>query len=328
FGLVAGTFNIIGVESEFQPSGVQVLLTDETLPYEVVAKVAREEGLKRLGFEKDWISFDRYERVRKALPEGCELLPSEDLIKHVRARKDAAELATMRRAAQIADQAFTALLGRITVGMTEREIAARLDQLMKDYGAEGPSFPTIVACGPGGAQPHAVPTDRPVRAGEPLLIDFGCRYDGYCSDATRTFCIGEPDPKLVELYAIVRRAQDAAVAALEAGVRRGRDVDAAARQVIDDAGYKEQFMHSLGHGVGLAVHELPVFSRLRINTPDLDAELARIEQIGDHTVVTNEPGIYLAGWGGVRLEDMLLITADGVEVLTERNPEQIVRIPG
>jgi Xaa-Pro aminopeptidase len=327
-GLVTGTFSIIGVEHEFQPSGVQVLLTDETLPYDVVAKVAQEEGLRRLGFEKDWISYDRYDRVRKALPTSTELVPSEDLIKHVRARKDDAEVATMRRAAQIADQAFAELTRQIKVGMTEREIASLLDQLFKDFGAEGPSFPTIVACGPGGAQPHAVPTDRPVRASEPLLIDFGCRYEGYCSDATRTFCIGEPDPKLVEIYGIVRRAQDAAVAALQSGVRRGRDVDAAARQVVDDAGYKDEFMHSLGHGVGLAVHELPVLARLRINTPELDAELARVEQIGNHTIVTNEPGIYVAGWGGVRLEDMLLVTDDGVELLTERNPERILRIPG
>src|SRR5262249_5327372 len=153
-----------------------------------------------------------------------------------------------------------------------------------------PSFPTIVAAGPGAAQPHAVPTDREVQPGEPLLIDFGCRVDGYCSDITRTICIGEPDPKLVELYGIVYAAQDAALAKLQAGVRRAREVDAAAREVIANAGYGDKFIHSLGHGVGLAVHEMPVLSRLRIATPEADAELTKLEQLDDGSVVSNEPG--------------------------------------
>ena len=236
FGLVAGTFQLSGVEDEIVPSGVQVLSTDKALPWSVVADAVKADGVRRLGFEKDWLSYDRYARVRDALNQtvgaDAELLPADDLVVMVRAIKDAAEIATMRRAADVADDAFEQLLTEIKVGMTEREIASLLEQHMVELGAGGVSFPTIVACGPGGAQPHAVPTDRPVRAGEPLLIDFGCRVDGYCSDTTRTFCIGEPDPKLVELYNIVRRAQDAGFQALADGVRRGRDVDAAARAVI------------------------------------------------------------------------------------------------
>jgi len=166
-----------------------------------------------------------------------------------------------------------------------------------------------------------------VREGEPLLIDFGVRVDGYCSDSTRTLCFGEPDPKLVEAYDVVRRAQDATVEALRSGIRRGRDVDAAARKVIDESPYKDKFIHGLGHGVGLAVHELPNMGRLRINTPEADAELARVEQVNDDAIVTNEPGVYVPGWGGVRLEDMLLVTADGVEIITERNPERILSLP-
>jgi Xaa-Pro aminopeptidase len=212
--------------------------------------------------------------------------------------------------------------------MTEREIASLLEQHMVELGASGVSFPTIVACGPGGAQPHAVPTDRPVRAGEPLLIDFGCRVDGYCSDTTRTFCIGEPDPKLVELYNIVRRAQDAGFQALADGVRRGRDVDAAARAVIEEAGYGEQYFHSLGHGVGLAIHELPVTAKLRIQTPEADAEMAKREQLEPNSVITNEPGIYIPGWGGVRLEDMVLVGDDGYEIMSTRNPEHVRSIAG
>ena len=332
FGLVAGTFQLSGVEDEIVPSGVQVLSTDKATPWSVVAEAIKVDGARRLGFEKDWLSYDRYARVRDALSEtvgaDAELLPADDLVVMVRAVKDAAEIATMRRAADVADQAFEQLLTEIKVGITEREIASLLEQHMVELGASGVSFPTIVACGPGGAQPHAVPTDRPVRAGEPLLIDFGCRVDGYCSDTTRTFCIGEPDPKLVELYDIVRRAQDAGFQALADGVRRGRDVDAAARAVIEEAGYGEQYFHSLGHGVGLAIHELPVTAKLRVQTPEAEAEMAKREQLEPNSVITNEPGIYIPGWGGVRLEDMALVTSDGYEIMTTRNPEHIRSIAG
>jgi Xaa-Pro aminopeptidase len=332
FGLVAGTFQLSGVEDEIVPSGVQVLSTDKALPWSVVADAVKADGVRRLGFEKDWLSYDRYARVRDALNQtvgaDAELLPADDLVVMVRAIKDAAEIATMRRAADVADDAFEQLLTEIKVGMTEREIASLLEQHMVELGASGVSFPTIVACGPGGAQPHAVPTDRPVRAGEPLLIDFGCRVDGYCSDTTRTFCIGEPDPKLVELYNIVRRAQDAGFQALADGVRRGRDVDAAARAVIEEAGYGEQYFHSLGHGVGLAIHELPVTAKLRIQTPEADAEMAKREQLEPTSVITTEPGIYIPGWGGVRLEDMVLVGDDGYEIMTTRNPEHVRSIAG
>jgi Xaa-Pro aminopeptidase len=328
FGLVSGTFQLIGMEQEYSPSGVEVLLTDETLPWDMVATTAKNDGLRRLGFEKEWTSYDRYDRVRKALAAETELVPSEDLVEFVRAQKDAAEIATMRRAAEVADEAFVRLTRQIRRGMSERQIAAMLEDLMVELGASGPSFPTIVAAGPGAAQPHAVPTDREVQSGEPLLIDFGCRVDGYCSDITRTICIGEPDPKLVELYAIVYAAQEAALATLQAGARRGRDVDAAAREVITNAGYGDKFIHSLGHGVGLAVHEMPVLSRLRTNTPEADAELMKMEQLGAGAVVSNEPGIYLSDWGGVRLEDTVVVTALGADVLTERNPPQILSIEG
>jgi Xaa-Pro aminopeptidase len=328
FGLVAGTFQLSGVEDEIVPSGVQVLSTDKATPWNVVAEAIKTDGTKRLGFEKDWISYDRYSRLHRELGPDAELLPTDDLVQMVRAVKDAAEIATMRRAADVADEAFEQLLTEIKVGMTEREIATLLEQHMIELGASGTSFSTIVACGPGGAQPHAVPTDRPVRPGEPLLIDFGCRVDGYCSDTTRTFCIGEPDPKLTELYAIVREAQDAGFKALADGVRRGRDVDLAARKVIEDAGYGEQYFHSLGHGIGLAIHEMPVTATLRVPTPEADAELAKREHLEPNSVISNEPGIYIPGWGGVRLEDMVLVTADGYEIMTVRNPEHVRSIAG
>jgi Xaa-Pro aminopeptidase len=327
--LVTSTFALNGIEDEVKPSGATVMLTDGGSSWDVVAQALREEGgVKRLGFEKEWISYDRYTHFRDALGEEVEFVPTDDLIELVRAMKDDAEIAAMRRAADIANRAFAALLEELRVGMTERQIAAILERQMIDLGAEGPSFPTIVAGGPGGALPHWVPSDRPVQAGEPLLIDFGCRVDGYCSDLTRTICIGEPDARLVEIYGVVRAAQDAALDALRSGVRRGSEMDAAARKVIEDAGYGKEFMHSLGHGVGLAVHELPAARKAKANAPEAEAEMAEIERFEPNSVVTNEPGIYIAGWGGVRLEDMILVGADSAEVLTDRNPERIVTVAG
>ena len=329
-GLVTGTFSLSGLEHEIEASGAQVLLTDRSAPAAVALAAAREAGVRRLGFEREWFSYARYEQIARAAAElaqgEIELVPVEDLVEFVRAQKDAAELATMRRAAAIANEAFARLMPRIAVGMSERQIAALLEDLMVELGASGPSFPTIVACGPGGAQPHAVPGDRPVVAGEPLLLDFGCRVDGYCSDLTRTICIGEPSQRLVEIYGVVRAAQDAVMAALDAGTRTGRAVDAAARQVITDAGYGDAFIHSLGHGVGLAVHELPRAPWQRTHTPEAEAELARVDHLEAGDVLTNEPGIYLPGWGGVRLEDMLLIEEHGASLFTDRNPEQILRV--
>jgi len=359
FALITSTFHLNGVESQIVASGVTPLLADDRLPTDALA-----EGLKaaapgkaepapssaptgkgraksattaqasggaklRLGFEQDWLSYASYARIAAALraqTPGVELVPADDLVELVRASKDEAEIALIQRAADIANQAFARLVAGLRPGMTERQIAATLERHMVDLGADAPSFSTIVACGPGGALPHWVPSDREARVGEPLLIDFGCLVNGYCSDLTRTICLGEPDAKLREIYGLVRAAQDAGLAALKDGVRRGRDVDAAARKVFEDAGYGEQFMHSLGHGVGLAVHELPAVSRLRVNTPERDAELAKVEQIEANAVVTNEPGLYLAGWGGVRLEDMILARTDGAMVFTDRNPEHILSV--
>jgi Xaa-Pro aminopeptidase len=328
--LVTSNFALNGIEDQVKPSGCTVLLTDgdtPTTPWDLVAKTLKDEGgVKRLGFEQEWISYARYARFRDVLSDVVELVPVDDLIEGVRAVKDDAELDAMRRAADVANRAFAALLTEIKVGMTERQVAAVLERTFIDFGAEGPSFPTIVGSGPGGALPHWVPSDRPIQAHEPLLIDFGCYVDGYASDLTRTVVIGEPDAKLLEIYGVVRAAQDAALAATHVGAR-GRDIDAAARDVIEKAGYGKEFMHSLGHGVGLAVHELPIASYLRIRTPEAEARLEKLDLIEANTVITNEPGIYIAGWGGVRLEDMIHVSSDGAQVMTDRNPEQIIVVP-
>ncbi len=357
FALITSTFHLNGVEGQIAASGVTPLLADVRLPTDALAEglkaatanqttptpstpdgkgraksasAAKASGAKlRLGFEQDWLSYASYARIEAALRAqtlNVELVPADDLVVLVRASKDDAEIALIQRAADIANAAFARLVAGLRPGMTERQIAATLERHMVDLGADEPSFPTIVACGPGGALPHWVPSDREARVGEPLLIDFGCRVNGYCSDLTRTICLGEPDDRLREVYALVRAAQDAGLAALKDGVRRGRDVDAAARKVFEDAGYGEQFMHGLGHGVGLAVHELPAVSRLRVNTPERDAELSKVEHIEANAVVTNEPGLYFAGWGGVRLEDMVLAQTKGATVFTDRNPEHILSV--
>ncbi|MFI5273838.1 MAG: aminopeptidase P family protein [Ktedonobacterales bacterium] len=326
--LITGTFSLNGIEHEIAPSHAQPLLTDKTTAAAVLAQATRDFGIRRLGFEKDWISVGRWERVRRAAGAEVEWLALDDLIELVRARKDAAEVAAVRRAAEVAETAFAALLTELRPGMTERQIAQRLDDLMRAAGASAPSFETIVGAGAGGALPHWVPSEHEVRAGEPLLIDFGARVDGYCSDITRTLVVGEPDAKLREIYGVVRAMQDASEAALRAGVRRGRDVDGAARKVASDAGYAEQYLHSTGHGVGMAVHEGPALRSPRTNDPELDAELAKVEGIEPGNIVTVEPGLYVPGWGGVRLEDMVLVTDDGTELLAGRNPEAILQVDG
>jgi Xaa-Pro aminopeptidase len=325
--LVTGTFFLSGLEHEVEPSGAEVLLADVQPVPRVLAEAIARQGIRRLGFEKEWMSYARYEQLRNAVAAEVELVPCDDLIERVRIPKDSTELAIMRRAADIANSAFAQLVTELRPGMTERQIAFRLEELMLLRGASGPSFPTIVAGGPGGALPHAVPTEREIRTGEPLLIDFGCKVDGYCSDLTRTICLGEPEPRLAEIYAVVRAAQDAGEQALRDGARRGREVDIAARKVIAEAGYGDQFIHSLGHGVGLAIHELPALASPRGDDPQRDAELAKVEQLPAGAVVTVEPGIYLPGWGGVRLEDMAHVTEAGMELLTDRNPERILTVP-
>jgi Xaa-Pro aminopeptidase len=328
--LVASKAAIIGLESAVESSGAKIIPTDKQDTWQLIAEAAAQEGVRRLGFEGRYLSYERYDRLRWAVRRvgragghRVELVAVSDLIEQVRAPKDAAEVDAIRRAGAAAEAAFEQLLTELRPGMTERAIARRLEALMADQGALRPSFPTIVAAGPNSAQPHAVPGEHTVREGEPLLIDFGVYLDGYCSDCTRTFALGEPEPRLVELYAVVRAAQTAAEEALRAGARRGRDVDAAARQVIKDAGYGEQFLHGVGHGVGLAVHELPALSDPELHRDRRGKELAKVDGLAPGHIVTVEPGVYFADWGGVRLEDMLLITESGAELLNQRNPEQI-----
>ena len=262
----------------------------------------KERGVKSLGFESQHLPFSRYEEWWEAT-EGVKWVPTEGMVEAIRAIKDEDELAKIRKAISISDMACDYIRGFINPGMSEKRAAWELESFMRTHGAEAIAFQLIVASGPNGAKPHAVPQDKPVGEGTPIVMDMGARVDGYNSDLTRTICLGQPDKKAEEVYDIVLRAQLAAEQQARPGMT-GQELDAIARQVIAEAGYKEQFGHSLGHGVGLAVHEKPTVSAT--STDVLEPGM----------VCTIEPGIYLPGWGGIRIEDMVLFKEDGIEVLS------------
>ncbi len=255
-----------------------------------------------LGYQGAQISHAGYRRLRRLHLGG--LRDVRQAVTLLRAVKDAAEIAAMRRAAAITDEALGAVVGRGLVGRSERDVAWDLQAEYHRLGAEGEAFGAIVATGEHGAQAHAVPGERAIRAGELVVVDTGARVDGYCSDITRTFAAGEPGEELRRVYDVVLAAQLAGLAAVRAGAHGRDDVDAAARAVIEAAGYGERFGHGTGHGVGLEVHEAPSLGRTRGDR--LEAGM----------VCTVEPGIYLEGVAGVRIEDTVLVTPDGAERLT------------
>jgi Xaa-Pro aminopeptidase len=230
-------------------------------------------------------------------------VPAGGLIEELRLVQDPGELAAIRAAAQLADAALTEVLGRGLAGRTERDVALDLEFTMRRAGAEAPSFPSIIASGTHSALPHAAPRDVEIPAGTLVTIDWGARLDGYASDCTRTYATGELDPRDREIYDLVLEAQETSLAAVRAGIG-GREVDAVARDIITAAGHGEHFGHGLGHGVGAEVHEGPRLSQRS------EATLA----VGQ--VVTVEPGVYVPGAIGVRIEDLAVVTEDGAEVLT------------
>jgi Xaa-Pro aminopeptidase len=277
----------------------------------ILAETIRQQGWKTIGFQPAWVSVAAYNSLLSEGKGAFELKALGDVVEPLRECKDEAELELIRRAQQITDETFAHLQGWLRPGLTEREVAWEIERFMVARGAETTSFPSIVASGPNAALPHATPTDHKLEKGEPITIDMGTRYQGYCSDMTRTICLGEPDAKLREVYEVVLRAQLACEEGLRAGIA-GQAADALARQVIEQAGYGEYFAHGTGHGVGLEIHENPRMSRF-----DSEAPLS----VG--SVVTIEPGIYISGWGGVRIEDMGVIMPDGIEILT-RSPKGLV----
>ena len=261
----------------------------------------------RVGYDDGATSVANLTKLEEELPEGVELKPVSGLVERLRRSKDANELAAIAEAARLADDAYETVLARGLAGRTEIEVAAAAHDRIRELGAE-PSFSAIVAAGPNGALPHAEPGEREIGTGELVVWDMGAMFEGYASDCTRTFAVGEVDERAREVYELVRVAQEAGLAAIRPGVG-GEEADEAARAVIRDGGHDEHFGHGLGHGVGLEVHESP---RLGKRSED---ELER----GD--VVTVEPGVYLPGELGVRIEDLVTVTADGYENLSSLGKE-------
>jgi Xaa-Pro aminopeptidase len=259
-----------------------------------------EELSGRVAFEARTLTYAGHETLAAG---GLELAPTRGLIEGLRAVKDEAELESIRRVAGIGDAAFARLAEERFVGRTERDLAWRMEVLLHEEGAEGLSFPAVVAAGPTGATPHAKPGDRTIEVGETVVVDAGAVLEGYCSDCTRTFATGDLPDELEHAYGVCLEAQLAGLAAVRPGVG-GAEADAAARNVIEEAGYGEAFGHGLGHGVGLVVHEEPV---LRRESTDV---------LEPANVVSVEPGIYLSGIGGIRIEDLVIVTDDAAEVLT------------
>jgi Xaa-Pro aminopeptidase len=260
-------------------------------------------GELRLGFEPVHMSVRAHERLRDRLPDRIELVGVDGLVERLRAVKEPEEVAAIGAAAALADEAFAELIAGGLIGHSERELALRLDFEMRRRGAAGPSFEPIVAGGPHGALPHGRPRNEPVRPGELVVVDWGAKLDGYCSDCTRTLATGAIDSEASEIYQLVLDAQLASVEDVKPGAV-GRDVDAVARAAITSAGHGDHFGHGLGHGVGLEVHEAP-----RLAQPS-EAVLAA------GNVLTVEPGVYIPGRFGVRIEDLVVVTEDGCDILT------------
>ncbi len=296
--------------AEKQITGAAITMTDRAKNIKaLVVKAVEELGIRTMGFEENYMTVAQYELYREAL--SCELKPANALIGGLRAAKDAEEIALMEQAQAITDRAFAEILKFIQPGMTEREIAAKLQYDMLRFGADKMSFDPIVVTGPNGSLPHGIPGDRKVERGSFITMDFGCKYGGYCSDMTRTVAVGEPTEEMRKVYNTVLEAQKAGIAAARAGVP-GKQIDAAARKVIEDAGYGAYFGHGYGHSVGIEIHESP-----NANTVDETPM-----PVG--AAVSAEPGIYLPGRFGVRIEDVTIMTEDGCIDITKSPKELII----
>jgi Xaa-Pro aminopeptidase len=268
-----------------------------------VVKGLPASGDLRMAFDDAHMSVKDHGRLAGMVRGGVELVPAGGAIEALRAVKDVDELEAIRAAARLADDALTEVLGRGLVGRTEREVALDLEFTMRRMGAQAASFPPIVAAAEHGALPHATPREVPIPADTLVVVDWGAQLDGYASDCTRTYATGDIDPRDGQVYELVLQAQEAALAAVRPGPT-GREVDAVARSIIDAAGHAEHFGHGLGHGVGLDVHEGPRLSK--------QGETA----LATGMVVTVEPGVYVPGAVGVRIEDLVIVTDDGAEVVS------------
>jgi Xaa-Pro aminopeptidase len=297
--------------------GIRIFLTDFRYTERAAAEVSEwecvtltgdwlggigERLIGKAGFEDDHVSVRLLTKLQEKLPEGVEAVAAGGAVEALRRVKDEGELAAIAEASKLADAALKQTVENGMVGRTERDVADFFEEKVRGFGGTL-SFDTIVAAGPNGAQPHAEPGERVIEKGELIVFDMGAKLDGYCSDGTRTYATGDPGEEGRRVYETVLAAQQAALEAIRPG-EKGEDVDAAARRVIDGAGHGEHFGHGLGHGVGLDIHEGP---RLSLRSDDI---------LATNEVVTVEPGIYLAGDLGVRIEDLVVVTEDGLRNLS------------
>ncbi len=295
------------VSTARKPSVCRVHVAKKPLIQEA-AGVIKRKRLKKIGFEPSWMHVEEHEKLRKALPSGVSLISVAGVVEGLRMVKSAVEIDKIRRSVLVNSEAFTRTMRRVRPGIREREIAAELDFQMRALGAEKPAFDTIVATGPRTALPHAHPTSNKLAGNELLLIDMGATVDGYTSDMTRMAFAGEPSKRIRQLYKAVLEAQLAGIDSVRAGTTT-RKVDLAARDVLKRHGLDREFVHSTGHGLGLEIHEAP-----RVAKKDKSKLQAGM-------VITIEPGAYIEGLGGVRIEDTVLVTDTGCEVLTPTSKE-------
>ncbi|MBN6888832.1 Xaa-Pro aminopeptidase [Cytobacillus horneckiae] len=291
-----------------QCQGYEVVQHTGSIP-EKLSSLVQQLGIKKLGFEQDHVTYSSYQTFDKAI--DAELVPISGEIEKLRLIKDESEIKILKGAANIADAAFTHILNFIQPGKTEIEVANELEFFMRKEGATSSSFDMIVASGHRGALPHGVASDKVIEKGELVTLDFGAYYNGYVSDITRTVAVGQPDAKMQEIYHIVLEAQLRGMKGIKPGIT-GKEADALTRDYITEKGYGDNFGHSTGHGIGLEVHEGPGLS----SKSDIVLEPGM--------VVTCEPGIYLPGLGGVRIEDDTIITKDGNENLNSSKKELII----
>ncbi len=295
-------------QSAQEVEGWEIVIAEKRLFDELPKLGIFTDGFK-LGFEAEHLTYYGYQRLQEVLP-GADLIPCRGKVEGLKSVKDEEEIQRMREAARIADEAFQETLNLIHPGVREKEMATELDYQMKKKGAEKPSFETIVASGWRAALPHGLASEKEIRAGEMVIIDFGASYQGYCSDCTRTIFLGEPDEKQKGIYQLVHRAQKAGLERARAGVKAS-ELDGISRKVIEEAGYGSNFGHSLGHGVGISVHE----------EPRVSAQSETVLKEG--MVITIEPGVYIPNWGGIRIEDMVVIRRDGPEILTNLSKDLV-----
>jgi len=314
--VVAADQSVFLTDSRYTSQAREQVCADQVLEYPAkwqgCVDFLRRQGYSRLGFEAETLTWAAHERLNRLVQGELEWVPLDKPLQRLRLYKDAAELSLLEEAATIAAKALDQILPLVRPGSAERDIALELEFAMRRLGAQASAFDIIVASGPRGALPHGVASERQLQAGELVTIDYGAKYRGYHSDETVTLALGEVSGRLRQVYDTVREAHDRAIAALRPGMSL-RELDAIARDHIVSCGFGEYFGHGLGHGVGLEIHEFPAVSP---RAEDL---------IEEGMVITIEPGIYLPDEGGVRIEDMVVVTADGCRILTKQ-PKQFRRV--